>query len=237
MDTTVKLQKFVSECGLMSRRKAEEEIQAGHFQVDGVTATLGMRVHPVNSTVTYKGKLIEKVERKLYYKLFKPRGYVSTLSDEKGRKCIADLLKELPDRVYPVGRLDLDSEGLILLTNDGELANKMMHPSGECEKVYVVRLRSEPTPEQLRQLNSSMEIDGYTIRPCRVTPMHGFDKCTYRFVLREGRNRQIRKMCEQTGLEVARLTRILIGKVALGELRPGEFAKLDKKELDYLKSL
>lgn len=234
---SVKLQKFVSECGLMSRRKAEEEIQLGHFQVDGVVATLGMRIDPVKATVTYKGKCIEKVERKVYYKLFKPRGYVSTLSDEKGRRCIVDLIRDLPERVYPIGRLDLDSEGLILLTNDGALANKLMHPSGDCEKVYVVKLRSEPTPEQLHQLNSAMTIDGYTIRPCRVMPMHGQDKCTYRFVLKEGRNRQIRKMCEQVGLEVARLTRILIGKVGIDTLHPGEYKKLEKKELDYLKNL
>jgi 23S rRNA pseudouridine2605 synthase len=233
----IKLQKFVSECGLMSRRRAEEEIAAGKFEVDGVKATVGMRIDPSKVTVTYKGRLIEKVERKYYLKLYKPRGYVSTLSDEKGRKCLLDLLSDFPERVYPVGRLDLDSEGLILLTNDGELANKLMHPSGEHEKIYVVRLKSEPTDEQLRALNSPMTIDGYTIRPCRVGPMHGQDKFTYRFALKEGRNRQIRKMCEQCGLEVSRLIRISIGSVGLGELRPGEYRKLDKKELDYLKEL
>lgn len=234
---TVKLQKFVSECGLMSRRRAEEEIAAGAFQIDGVTAKLGDRVDPVENTVTYRGRLIEKVERKYYFKLFKPRGYVSTMSDEKGRKCIADLAAELPGRVYPVGRLDLDSEGLIILTNDGELANRLMHPSGEIEKIYIVRLKSEPTPEQVKLLNSAMEIDGYTIRPCRVGHLVGYDKCTYRFALKEGRNRQIRKMCELAGLEVSRLTRVSEGQVQLGDMKSGEIRRLDKKELDYLKSL
>lgn len=234
---SIKLQKYVSECGLMSRRKAEEEIAAGFFEVDGVKAQPGMRIDPSQATVTYKGKLIEKVERKLYFKFFKPRGLVCTMSDEKGRKCIGDVVAALPDRVYPVGRLDLDSEGLIILTNDGELANKLMHPSGECEKVYVVRLKEEPTHEQLKSLNSSMEIEGYRIRPCRVTHIEGFDKMTYRFVLKEGRNRQIRKMCEKVGLNVARLTRISEGEVSLGNMRSGEIKKLDKKELDYLKNL
>ena len=234
---SIKLQKFVSECGLMSRRKAEEEIAAGFFEVDGVRAQPGMRIDPAQATVTYKGKLIEKAQKKLYFKFFKPRGCVSTMSDEKGRRCIGDVVAQLPERVYPIGRLDLDSEGLVILTNDGELANKLMHPSGECEKVYVVRLKEEPTQEQLRQLNSSMELDGYRIRPCRVSHIAGFDKCTYRFVLKEGRNRQIRKMCEKVGLDVARLTRISEGEVTLGDMRSGEIKKLDKKELDYLRSL
>ncbi|MBQ9544863.1 MAG: rRNA pseudouridine synthase [Clostridia bacterium] len=234
---SIKLQKFVSECGLMSRRKAEEEIAAGHFEVDGVKAQPGMRIAPAEATVTYKGKLIEKVERKLYFKFFKPRGCVSTMSDEKGRKGIGDIVAELPERVYPIGRLDLDSEGLVILTNDGELANKLMHPSGECEKVYVVRLKEEPDQDQLKALNSSMEIDGYKIRPCKVGHFAGYDKLTYRFALREGRNRQIRKMCEKVGLGVARLTRISEGEVTLGNMKSGEIRKLDKKELDYLKSL
>ena len=157
--------------------------------------------------------------------------------DEKGRKCVADLVKDVPGRVYPIGRLDLDSEGLLLMTNDGALANAMMHPKTGIEKVYVVKLRTAPDEEQMKKLNQSMVLDGYTIKPCRVTCPDPLIPTKLRFVLTEGRNRQIRKMCEQVGLEVSRLKRIAEGKIQLGGIRSGTWQELDGKELSTLLSL
>ena len=232
----VRIQKYLSDCGIMSRRKAEAEIKAGKVLINGQPALIGQKIRPNGDAVEYNGKLIEKNTKKVYIMLNKPRGYVTTLSDEKDRRCITDLLTDLEERVYPVGRLDLDSEGLLLLTNDGELANKLMHPSKGIEKVYHVKIKEAVTPEQLMTLNSSMVIDGYTIQPCRVRPLTNNPQ-KLMFALKEGRNRQIRKMCEQVGLQVARLTRVSIGAISLGGLRVGTWVRLNKEQVDYLKSL
>ena len=229
----VRIQKYLSDCGVLSRRKAEEEIKAGHVLVNGQSAMIGQKINPHNDAVQYRGQLVEK---KLYLMLNKPRGYVSTLSDEKNRKCITDLLTDVEERVYPIGRLDLDSEGLLLLTNDGELANRLMHPSQGVEKCYHVKIKEPVTPEQLIKLNERMVIDGYTIRPCKVRPLNN-DPTKLYFILREGRNRQIRKMCDQVGVQVARLTRVSIGAIQLGGLRSGTWVKLSKEQVDYLKSI
>ena len=231
-----RIQKYLSDCGVMSRRRAEVEIKAGKVLVNGQAAVIGQKINPANDAVEYNGKVIEKTAQKVYIMMNKPRGYVTTLSDEKERKCITDLLSDLEERVYPIGRLDLDSEGLILLTNDGALANKLMHPSKGVEKTYHVKIRQPITSEQLIKLNNSMVIDGYTIRPCRVRPL-STDPTKLVFVLQEGRNRQIRKMCEQVGVQVARLTRISIGAISLGGLRSGTWVKLSKDQVDYLKSI
>lgn len=234
----VRIQKYLADCGVMSRRKAEEEIQRGNVTVNGRKATIGQKVIPGKDYVTFMGKtVIVTTKEKIYLKLNKPRGYVSTMSDEKGRKCVADLVKNIPERVYPIGRLDLDSEGLLLMTNDGELANALMHPKAGIEKVYVVKVRTAPSEEQMRALNQSMEIDGYTILPCRVSCPEPEIPNKLRFILKEGRNRQIRKMCEQVGLEVTRLKRIAEGKVQLGGLRSGTWEKLEGKELSALLAL
>ncbi len=228
----VRIQKYLADCGVMSRRKAEEEILNGKVTVNGHPAQIGQKVISGKDHVTYLGKTISTSGKKFYIKLNKPRGYVSTMSDEKGRKCIADLVKNVPERVYPVGRLDLDSEGLLLMTNDGELANALMHPSSEIEKVYVVKVKSVPDENQMRLLNQSMVLDDYTIRPCRVSIPDSSVPTKLRFVLKEGRNRQIRKMCEKVGLEVARLKRIAEGEVRLGALRSGSWEELEGKELN-----
>jgi 23S rRNA pseudouridine2605 synthase len=233
----VRIQKYVADCGLMSRRRAEDEIGKGSFQVNGRPATIGQKIRPGKDLVTYQGVKVLPAGKKVYIKLNKPRGYVSTMSDEKGRKCVADLVSDIPERVYPIGRLDLDSEGLLLMTNDGELANALMHPKSGIEKVYVVKLRTAPDDEQMRKLNQSMVLDGYTIKPCRVTCPDPTVPTKLRFVLKEGRNRQIRKMCEQVGLEVARLNRIAEGKIQLGALRSGAWVDLDGKELSSLLAL
>ena len=233
----IRIQKFLSDCGVCSRRKAETEIINGNVKINGHPAVIGQKIDPVRDVVTYFELKVQPVEDKVYIKLNKPRGYVSTLSDEKGRKCVADLVLDLGVRVYPIGRLDLDSEGLLLLTNDGTLANALMHPSSGIEKVYTVKIKTPASEDQLTLLNQSMEIDGYTIRPCRVTVPDPSVPTKLRFVLKEGRNRQIRKMCEKVGLEVARLKRTAEGEIRLGDVKSGTWRHLDKKELEYLLGL
>ena len=234
----VRLQKYLSDCGVMSRRKAEEEIKKGTITVNNKPCELGQKVDE-GDIVVYNGKIIEKTtDAKSYYMLNKPRGYVTTMSDERGRRCIADLIADLPERVYPVGRLDLNSEGLVILTNDGDVANRLMHPKGNVEKVYMCKVRGEVSDEQLAKLRSALVIDGYKIMPVDVRVESVAENGTVlKFILKEGRNRQIRKMCEQCSLEVMRLKRISIGKIFLGGLHTGSVLELSKQQIDYLKSI
>lgn len=235
---SVRIQKYLSDCGVMSRRKAEAEIAAGKVKVNNELATIGMKINPDGDAVFYNGKaVVPSGEKKIYIKLNKPRGYVATLSDEKGRKCVADLVKDVGERVYPIGRLDLDSEGLLLMTNDGELANKLMHPSGNVAKVYIVKVRTQPTSEQMSKLNGKMTIDGYDLRPVKVRYDNGMDFKVLRFELHEGRNRQIRKMCEAVGLQVAKLRRISIGDITVAGLGSGKWQYLSHEEIQYLKEI
>ncbi|MBQ9921071.1 MAG: rRNA pseudouridine synthase [Clostridia bacterium] len=234
----VRIQKYLSDCGIMSRRKAEEEIKKGNITVNNQPCELGQKVDD-GDVITVNGKIVERTtDVKSYYILNKPRGYVTTMSDERGRKCIADLVKDIPERVYPVGRLDLNSEGLVILTNDGDVANRLMHPKGNVEKVYLCKVRGNVSDEQLVKLRSALVLDGYTIKPVEVRVENvAEDGTVLKFFLKEGRNRQIRKMCEQCELEVMRLRRISIGKIALGGLRTGAILELDKQQIEYLKSL
>ena len=234
----IRLQKYISECGLMSRRAAEKEILSGNVTVNGEPAVLGSSINPQKDKVRYKNRPVVRKDRgkKVYIMLNKPAGYVTTMSDEKGRKCVASLVSDVGCRVYPVGRLDLASEGLLIMTNDGELANKLMHPKHRIPKIYHVRLDCEITPEQLKELSGKMEIDGYEIQPveCEViTRKEG--RTTVRMTLYEGRNRQIRKMCEKVGLRILRLRRVAVGDITLGDLKPGKWRWLTKSQSDYLK--
>lgn len=234
----VRIQKYVSDCGLMSRRAAEKEIEAGHFKVNGVKATIGQKIDPANDAVEYKGKLVEGGKKKLYVMLYKPRGYVTTMKDDEGRKCIPELLEGIPDRVYPCGRLDMDSEGLLILTNDGEVANKLMHPKHHVEKIYHVKVKGEIEMETLQLLNSAMVIDDYKIKPCKVSIIERKEGNTMlRFVLSEGRNRQIRKMCEQAELNITRLKRVAVGELTIGTLRPGAWKYMNFNEISILKNM
>ncbi len=235
----IRLQKYISECGVMSRRAAEKEILAGNITVNGEAVELGRTIDERRDKVMYNGKPVvrEKRERKVYIMLNKPKGYVTTMSDERGRRCVASLVEDVGCRVYPVGRLDLMSEGLLIMTNDGELANKLMHPRHSIPKIYHVRIDSELTPEQFVALSSEMVIDDYKIMPveCRIVTM-AEGKTTIAMTLYEGRNRQIRKMCEQVGLKVLKLRRVAIGEIKLGDLRPGKWRKLTRAQVEYLKS-
>lgn len=235
MAKDTRLQKMLADCGVASRRKAEEMIQAGLVTVNGETAHIGDKVDPRRDRVAVKGRPVQPRIKNVYIMLHKPRGYITTMSDEMGRRCVAELVKEIPERIYPVGRLDRDSEGLLLMTNDGAFANKMVHPSMHVPKVYRVTIRPSITEDQLTQMSVGMEIDGEKTLPASVRVLEQQQgRVVLEIVLQQGRNRQIRKMCEQLGLEVARLKRIAMGPVKLGMLQPGQYRELTKEEIKGL---
>ncbi|MDY5376523.1 MAG: pseudouridine synthase [Eubacterium coprostanoligenes] len=233
----VRLQKFMAEQGVASRRKSEDLIRAGKVKVNGHVAEIGMKINPRKDLVTVaKQKLTNVKNRKMVYVMLnKPRGYVTTVSDELGRKTVMDLLPDFGCRIYPVGRLDKDSEGLLLLTNDGSFTNCMTHPSHEYAKVYRVTVRPAVNDDILFNLRNGIEIDGRMTAPCEVTVLtEEENRVVLEFILHEGRNRQIRKMCESQGLEVAKLKRISIGPVKLGMLKQGDYRELTEQDVKKL---
>ena len=231
-----RLQKIIAASGLMSRRSAEELIAAGKVRVNGAVASLGDRADAARDRITVDGKSLAPPEEKVYIMLNKPRGYVTTLKDEKGRRTVAELVSELGVRLYPVGRLDMNSEGLLIMTNDGELAERMMHPRGGVEKCYRTTVTGENIPAAAEKMKESMLIDGYRTRGARVEIERLTDKGGVLLVtIGEGRNRQVRKMCEQVGLRVTRLCRISEGGLKLGNLRSGDWRELTRAEIARLK--
>ena len=224
MAKDTRLQKMLAECGIASRRKAEEMIAAGRVAVNGVRAQIGDKVDVKKDKVTVDGQRVQTVDEKVYIMVHKPRGYLTSMSDDRGRKCVSELVEELPVRLFPIGRLDKDSEGLLLMTNDGDFANLIAHPSTHVPKVYRVTVRPGVTEEQLTRLAVGVEIDGRMTAPASVRVLEQQPgRVVLEFVLHEGRNRQIRNMCEAVGLEVARLKRTAIGAVKLGMLPQGRF--------------
>lgn len=238
MAEKIRLQKFMSESGFASRRKSEELIEKGKVLVNGRPARLGDKVDPKNDKIVVNGKRLIREKNYVYIMLHKPRGFVTTMQDELGRKCVAELVKPLGTRVYPIGRLDKDSEGLLLMTNDGEFANMIMHPSTHVTKTYRVTIRNGITDDQITQLCCGVPVDGRMTAPAEVHLLEKKeDRAVIEVILQEGRNRQIRKMCEALGLEVARLKRTAIGQVKLGMLKRGDFRPLNEKELRSLQTL
>ncbi len=233
MAEKVRVQKLLAQRGVCSRRKAEEMIQAGRVQVNGRTVKLGDGAVPGKDVVTVDGqRLSREGEGHVYLALHKPRGFVTTMADERGRRCVAQLVADAGCRVYPVGRLDKDSEGLLLLTNDGEFANLCAHPSSHVAKTYRVTLRPGVTEEQLNRLSTGIELDGRMTAPAKVRVLEEQPgRAVVEMVLYEGRNREIRRMCEALGLEVARLKRIAVGPVRLGMLPQGKYRELAKEEV------
>lgn len=233
----IRLQKFIADSGIMSRRAAEEEIKNGNVSVNGHVATPGTKVDPRNDTVSFRGrKITQRREEYTYIMMNKPRGYLSSTSDDRGRKCVTDLLDGVRCRVYPVGRLDLISEGMLLLTDDGDLKNKLTHPSHSLPKVYRVKVNSEVTESQMEILTSPLVIDDYEIKPVEVRISDVDESGTVlKMTLFEGRNRQIRKMCEAAGLNVRRLSRVSIGNLKLDGLQVGKWRYLEPEEVEYLK--
>lgn len=234
----VRLQKMLADCGVDSRRKCEELIKKGNVKVNGKVAQIGDKVDPYNDKVYVKGRRVTASAKPKYryIMLNKPRGYVTTMSDERGRKCIKELIgDDIQERVYPIGRLDKDSEGMLLLTNDGAFANHIMHPKKHINKVYRVTVRPAITEEQIEKLETGVVLDGRKTAPAQVrvvTKQEG--RVVLEIVLREGRNRQIRRMCESLGLEVARLKRVAIGTVKLGGLKQGMYRDLSADEMKRL---
>ena len=234
-DNMVRLQKYLSDCGVASRRKSEELIEQGKVRVNGKVASIGEKIDPKHDTITVSGKKIVRQKTHTYIMLHKPRGFITTMSDEMDRKCVAQLIQDVPARVYPVGRLDRDSEGLLLFTNDGAFANAMTHPSKHVPKTYRVTVRPSITQEQLTALTQGVIIDDGVTAPAEVRVITKEEnRVVLEIILYEGRNRQIRKMCEALGLEVARLRRTAIGSVKLGMLKQGDWRELTEDEVRKL---
>ena len=236
MQESVRLQKFMADSGVASRRKSEELIADGKVRVNGKVAQIGDKIDPKHDVVSVNGRKIARGNDYVYLMLNKPRGYVTTMSDEMDRKCVAELVADVGRRVYPVGRLDRDSEGLLLITNDGEFANAMTHPSRHIAKTYRVSVRPKITEDQLTVLTSSLMIDGRKTLPADVRIVSNEeDKSVLEIVLYEGRNRQIRRLCEEAGLDTVRLKRIAVGQLKLSGLKVGEYRPLTKDEVSLLK--
>lgn len=234
-DDRIRLQKYLSMCAVASRRKAEELIAQGKVKVNGKVAQIGDKISPKHDTVTVSGRKIVGSRKHYYIMLHKPRGYITTMDDEMGRKCVAELVRDVGTRVYPVGRLDKDSEGLLLMTNDGEFANHMTHPSKHIPKTYRVTVRPDVTEDMLTAFATGMKIDGRITAPADAHIIEKQDnRVVMEIVLYEGRNRQIRKMCESLGLEVARLKRTSMGSLKLGMLPPGKWRELKEDEVHKL---
>ena len=232
---TERIQKLLAAAGLCSRRTAEEWIAAGRVTVNGRRVHVGDKADPETDDIRVDGKQLPRQEKLLYLMLHKPRGYVTTLHDEKGRPDAARLVADCGARVYPIGRLDMDSEGLLIFTNDGAFANLLMHPSHEVEKAYEV-LVSGFSPEKLPLLERPIVLDGYHIRPPKVRLLESTgQKARLEVVIHEGRNRQVRRMCQAAGMEVLRLKRTREGSLTLGDLPAGKWRSLTQAEIEKLK--
>ena len=230
-----RLQKIIASRGICSRRAAEKLIEDGKVSVNGKPAVLGDTADDELDTITVDNSPLPKYGQRTYIMLNKPRGYLSSMSDDRGRRTVADLTNDVGVRVYPVGRLDFDSEGLLIMTDDGELANTLMHPSHGIKKKYELRVRGTVSDTALEILRSPLEIDGYRIKPAEVKMLiQETDAALLLVTISEGRNRQIRKMCQQAGLTVLRLKRVEEGSLALGKLPPGKWRHLNASEIDNL---
>lgn len=240
MDNTIRIQKLLSDQGVLSRRRTEELIREGRITVNGRPARLGHPVDPGRDIVAIDGERVwfKKKKKNCYVMLHKPRGYLTTMQDDRGRRTVADLVAGFPAHLYPVGRLDKDSEGLLLMTNDGNFANTLMHPGNHIGKTYRVTVRPEVTEDQLVRLAAGVTLDdGYTTQPAQVHVLaQQPGRAVLQMTITEGKNRQIRRMCEAVGLEVARLKRTYIGPLKLGMLQPGEYRELTAGELSAIRA-
>ena len=234
----MRLNKFLAEKGIASRRHADEMIAAGKVTVNGITATLGMTIEETDE-VAVDGKVLSQEETVFeYYIMNKPKGVVCTVSDDRGRKTVMDFLPDGVGRVFPVGRLDYDTEGLLILTNDGDLAFRLTHPTSEVQKTYLARIEGTLTEKDLNPIRSGVELDGKLTKKCKAHIVETNKSYTKVHVtITEGRNRQIRRMFEAIGKNVAFLKRVQIGKLNLKGLDRGQVRKLTQQEVDYLKGI
>ncbi len=233
-----RLQKIIAAAGLASRREAEKWIEQGRVRVNGVEVTLGDRADICQDRIEVDGKRLKFSSRKLYVLLNKPVGYVCTMKDPEGRDLVTDLLRDIPERLYPVGRLDLNTEGLLLLTNDGEFSQHILHPSHQLKKTYLVRIRGQLKDQHRVAMEKGVKIEGGVTAPARVDNIRfSGQNCWFELTLSEGRNRQVRKMCEALGYSVSRLKRISLEFLTLEGVPTGKYRHLDPKEVNRLLSL
>ncbi len=233
MSAEIRLQKYLAECGVASRRRSEELIAQGKVMVNGKTITeLGVKVIPDRDKVYVNGKEVKPVEKKLYIMLNKPEGYITTAVEQFGRPSVMDLIKGIAERVFPIGRLDKDTSGLLLLTNDGEFAYTLMHPKHHIRKKYIAELRGTPDTTKLAKFRKGMKIEDYTTSPAEIKLLSSKKRTSVvEIVIYEGRNRQVKKMCSHIGHPVVNLKRVAIGNLDLGNLPEGEWRHLTKREL------
>lgn len=233
----MRINKYLAESGVASRRASDAMIEERRVLINGKTATLGSEVED-GDTVTVDGSIVRPVKKYSYYMLNKPKGYVTTVKDDKGRKTVMDLLPKKGDRLYPVGRLDYDTEGLLIITNDGDLAQRLTHPVNEVPKTYVAKIEGVLTENMLARLRGGVEVDGVRTKKSAVRIVDETKTETKVSVtITEGRNRQVRKMFEAVGKEVIFLKRVKIGDLALRGLNRGEYRPLTKEEIYYLKNV
>lgn len=233
-----RLQKYMASCGIASRRKCEEIILSGEVKVNGeIVNELGVKVDPDKDVVEYKGDVITKEENKVYIMLHKPEGYITSLKDEKGRETILDIV-DVEERIFPIGRLDYDSSGLLLLTNDGDIYNKVIHPRVELKKKYIAVCEGHFTESDINRIKTGIDIGGYTTAPAEIQILEERSRtCTVEISIHEGKNRQIRRMCSALDHEVIMLKRVSVGDLKLGYLKSGSWRNLNEEELNYILSL
>ncbi|MEQ8196588.1 MAG: pseudouridine synthase [Clostridiaceae bacterium] len=233
-----RLQKYMARCGVASRRKCEELILKGQVRVNGEVVTeLGTKINTENDQVKFNGKVITIEENKRYIMVNKPVGIICSVKDEKGRKTVIDMV-DVPERIYPIGRLDYDSSGLLLLTNDGEIYNKIIHPRKEIYKTYIVKVKGVFSPAELENFRNGVDIGGYITAKAGIRVV-GNDKTSTKVEIKihEGKNRQIRRMCSALNHEVISLKRVSVGEINVGDLEQGNWRELNQDEIKYLKSL
>lgn len=231
-----RLQKVLAEAGLASRREAERWIEQGRVTVNGQKATLGQQADPCRDRIEVDGKPLQSVQVKTTYLLYKPAGYVTTVKDPEGRQTVMKFLDGVPGRVFPVGRLDLNTEGLLLVTNDGDLAQKLMHPSHQVEKTYLVKVRGKIDPEAIKKLSGGLRLDDGPTAPAKVEKVrHSRNNSWFELTLQEGRNRQVRRMCQAVGFPVSSLKRVRLGFLTLKGMRPGDVRALTQSEIRRLR--
>ncbi|PRR81082.1 pseudouridine synthase [Clostridium vincentii] len=234
-----RLQKYMASCGIASRRKCEEIILLGKVKVNGIVINeLGTKVNPDLDKVEYNDNIILPEGNKVYIMLNKPEGYITSVKDEKGRETVMDIVK-VKERIYPIGRLDYDSSGLLILTNDGDIYNKIIHPRVEIDKKYIAIVEGEFKKEELAEFENGIDIGaGYITAPAKIKLVrYDFDESTVELIIHEGKNRQIRKMCQAVNHEVITLKRTSIGDLKLGQLKKGEYRNLTAEELNYISNL
>ncbi|HHY64538.1 MAG TPA: rRNA pseudouridine synthase [Clostridiaceae bacterium] len=238
MEEKIRLQKYIAQCGAASRRRAEEMIKAGRVRVNGKTVTdMGITVSG-SDRVEVDGKPIKKEKKLVYIMLNKPAGYVSTVSDPQGRKTVLDLVKGVEERIYPVGRLDYDTTGLLILTNDGDFAYRCTHPGHETRKTYIAEVKGLPSKSALRRLRKGVVLDDMPTHPAEVELVEiRENSAVLKIIIHEGRKRQVRRMCEAVGHPVLDLKRIAIGKLSLGNLQPGEWRYMTQQEVELVRGI